>query len=58
MDSSEVLLYSTGNCVQSPGVEYDGGLYGKKNVYIYMYVCLGHFATQQKLSQHCKSTIL
>ena len=26
--------------------------------YIYIYVWLGQFAVQQKLTQHCKSTIL
>ena len=34
--SNEVLLYSTGNYVQSLGVEYDGRYYEKKNVYICM----------------------
>ena len=28
----------------------------KKN--IYMYIHLNHFVVQQKLTQHCKSTIL
>ena len=35
--------HSTGNCVQSLGIEHDG---------------LSHFAVQQKLAQHCKSAIL
>ena len=30
----------------------------KKNVYIYIYVELNHFAVHQKLTQHCKLTIL
>ena len=25
---------------------------------MYVYECLGHFGVQQKLAQHCKSTIL
>ena len=33
---NEVLLYSTGNYIQSLGIEHDGK-YGKKSVYIYMY---------------------
>ena len=45
--SSGILLYSTGNYVQSLGVEHDK-----------IYVCLGHYAIQQKLTQHCKSTVL
>ena len=24
----------------------------------YIYICLGHFAEKQKLTQHCKSTII
>ena len=27
-------------------------------LYIYIYIKLSHFAVQQKLIQHCKSTIL
>ena len=33
---NEVLPYSTGNCVQSLGIEYDGEGYKKKK-YIYIY---------------------
>ena len=55
--SSEVLLYSTGNSIQSLGLEHDGG--DQKTVFVF--VCererLGHFAVQ-KLAQHCKSTVL
>jgi len=50
--SNEILLYSTGNYIQSFGIEHDGRQYEKKNVYI-----CGHFAVQQKLAQG-KSTIL
>ena len=28
-------------------------------VYMYVYICIGnHFAVQQKLAPHCKSTVL
>ena len=30
----------------------------KKKKYIYTYISLNHFAVHQKLTQHCKSTIL
>ena len=38
-------------------------LHGKKKknkeyIYIYIYKKLNHFVVQQKLTQHCKSTIL
>ena len=36
--SNEVLLYSTGNYIQSLVIEHDGRQYEKKNIY----VCLGH----------------
>ena len=36
--SKGILLYSTGNYVQSLGVEHDGRWYEKKNVYVCMYV--------------------
>ena len=32
--------------------------YEKKNICVYIYIWLGHLAVQQKLTQHCKSTIL
>ena len=62
--SNEVLLYSTGNYIQYLGVEHDERYYEKKNVYIlcciiYLnYIWLGYCAVYQKLTQHCKSTIL
>ena len=34
--SNEVLLYSTGNYIQSLGIDQDGRLYEKKNVHICM----------------------
>ena len=55
---NEVLLYSTGNYIQSLGIECDGKYYEKKEC-IYMYMCmLGHYAVQQKLTEHCKSTMI
>ena len=36
---NEVLLYDTGNCVQSPGMDHDGKIIiKKKNVYIFVCV--------------------
>ena len=32
--NSKVLLYSTGNCIQSPGIKHNGKEYLKKRVYI------------------------
>ena len=43
---NEVLLYSTGNYIQSPGIDHDEKEYKKA------------FAIQQKLAQHGKSTTL
>ena len=54
--NNKVLLYSTGNYTQYPGINHNGKEYLKKNVY--MYVKPNHFAVQQELTQHCKSTIL
>ena len=34
--SNEVLLYSTGNNIQSLGIEHDGREYEKETVYIYV----------------------
>ena len=44
-------VYSTGNYIQYPVVNHHGKEHEKECIYIY-------FATQQKLTQHCKSTIL
>ena len=38
--SNEVLLYSTGNYIQSLVMEHDGRCYEKKNVCIYIYICM------------------
>ena len=51
--NKKVLLYSTGNYIQYPVTNHNGKEYEKK-----MYVWLNHFAVYQKLTQHCKSTIL
>ena len=48
--NNKVPLYSTGNYIQYPVINHDG----KEYICIY----LNHFAVQQKLTQHCKSTIL
>ena len=32
--SNEILLYSTGTYIQSPGRDHDGRQYEKKNVYL------------------------
>ena len=50
--SNEVLLYSTGNYIQWNMMED----IMRKRMYIYVY--LGHFAAQQKLTEHHKSTII
>ena len=51
--TNEVLLYSTGNDEQSLGTDHDVRKYKKKNVYI-----TASTSVQQKLAQHCKSTII
>ena len=38
--SNGILLCSTGNYVQSPGVEHDGRQYKKKDVYMYDWVTM------------------
>ena len=42
--------------IQYPVINHNGKEYEKEYIYIYIY--LHHFAVQQKLTQHCKSTIL
>jgi len=51
MDNLEDLLYSIGKPTQCSVTTYMGM---DMNIYIW----LNHFAVQQKLTQHCKSTIL
>ena len=50
----KVLLYSTGNYTQYPVINHNGEEYEKK----YKCVSLSCFVIQQKLAQHCKSSIL
>ena len=50
------LLYSTETNTQYSEMAYTGK--ESKKEWIYVYVELIHFAVQQKLAQHCKSTIL
>ena len=50
---SKILLYSSGNYIQYNVINHNGKEYRKR-----MYACiLSHFDVQQKLTQHCKSTI-
>ena len=49
------LPYSTGNSMQYFVMVYMGKESEKEWIYVYVHV---HFAAQQKLTQHCKSTIL
>ena len=48
---NKVLLSSAGNYIQYPVISHNGKEYET-------HVELNHFALQQKLTQHCKSTIL
>ena len=52
---NKVLLYSTGNYIQCPGINHTG-----KEYFLKMSICVkqSHFAVQQRLAQHCKSIIL
>ena len=38
--SNEVLLYSTGNYIQSLGIDHDGRQFEKKKVYVCVCVCV------------------
>ena len=56
----------TGNYIQYLVIIYNEKEYEKVYIYtyiciymcVYIYVCVNHFAVHQKLTQHCKSTIL
>ena len=48
--NNKVLLYSTGNYIQYPEINHNGKDYKKEYIYIFS-------AMQNKLTQHCKSTI-
>ena len=52
--SNKVPLYSIGNYIQFPGINHNGKEYLKKKVHM----CETVTAIQQRLVQHCKSTIL
>ena len=56
LDNNKTLLYSPGNSTQYPVMTYVG-IVSKKEL-IYVYIWLIHFAVQQKLTQHCKTTII
>ena len=49
-------LYSTGNYIHCSVMTFLG--MESRREWIYVYVWLIDFAVQQKLTQHCKSTIL
>ena len=52
---------STGNYIQSLGIEHDGREYEEKNAYVYIcvWVCVCiHYAVQKKLTQCYKSTMI
>ena len=53
--SNEVLLYSSGNHIQSLGIDSDGRKNTKMNVYICMTGSLCYIA---EMAQHCKSTLI
>ena len=53
---NKVLLYSTGTYIQSPGIDHDGKIFLKSNVYIHVW--LSHFAVQHKLVQFYKASTL
>ena len=55
MDKQQGPTASTGNCIQSPGINHNGKEYLKR---MCMCVKLSPFAAQQRLPQHCTSTIL
>ena len=65
--NDKVLLYTTGNCqyTQFLIINHNGKEYEKDYIYIYIYIhthththITQSFAVYQKLTQHCKSTIL
>ena len=54
--NNKVLLCSTGNYIQYSVINHNWKGYYKREC-IYIYIKLNHFAVQQKLTRHCKSTI-
>ena len=55
--SNEVLLCSTGNYIQSLGIEHDGRWYDKKNTHVCVCVCKGHYARFQISFEKFKKTV-
>ena len=53
--NSKVLLYSSGSNIQYPVIKHNGEEHEQECISVYN---LKHFAVQQKLTQHYKSTIL
>ena len=55
----KLLLYGTGDHVQSPGINHSGKKNKKEYIYIYVYnIELSCFAGEQKLIQRYKSTTI
>ena len=55
--NNKVLLYSTGKYIQNPEINHNGKEYRKE--YIHICVCVtSHFDVHQRLTQHCKLTML
>ena len=50
----KVLLHSTRNCIQSPGINHNGKEYKKESIHVYN----GVTAIEQKLAQYRMPTIL
>jgi len=48
--NNKALFYSTGDQIQELTINHNGKEYEKEGIYVYIY--------QQKLPQHCKSTLL
>ena len=56
---NKVLLYSTGNYIHYPVVNHNGKECEKNMcMHVCIYIYMNHFAEQQKLTQHCKSSII
>ena len=53
--NKKILLYSTGNYIQCPVINHHGEEYKTR---MCMFVQLNHCDVQQKVIQHCQSTIL
>ena len=53
--NDKVLLYSTANYIQSPGINRNRKEHLKESVYMCVCVELSHLAVEQKLAQRCKS---